>query len=69
LREYIEHRRERERKLVAALADGERSRARLLDRAWDDVPTELRPAAAVVMQAHLEKLAAERALDEGELRA
>ena len=57
--EYLEHRLDRERKLVAALAEGERSRARLLDRAWDDVPAELLPAAAVVMQAHLEKLAAE----------
>jgi glyoxylase-like metal-dependent hydrolase (beta-lactamase superfamily II) len=57
--EYIEHRMERERKLVAALDRGERSRARLLAEAWDDVPAELRPAAAMVMQAHLEKLEAE----------
>jgi glyoxylase-like metal-dependent hydrolase (beta-lactamase superfamily II) len=54
--EYIEHRLDRERKLLAALDAGERSRARLLDAAWDDVPEELRPAAALVMQAHLEKL-------------
>jgi glyoxylase-like metal-dependent hydrolase (beta-lactamase superfamily II) len=57
--EYIEHRAERERKLVAALERGERSRARLLDAAWDDVPEELRPAAEIVMRAHLEKLDAE----------
>lgn len=57
--EYLEHRLERERKLLAALDAGERSRARLLDAAWDDVPAELRPAAAQVMQAHLEKLDAE----------
>jgi len=57
--EYIEHRMERERKLVDALDRGERSRAGLLAEAWDDVPAELRPAAAVVMQAHLEKLDAE----------
>lgn len=57
--EYLEHRLQRERKLVAALEAGERSRERLLDAAWDDVPAELRPAAAVVMQAHLDKLAAE----------
>jgi glyoxylase-like metal-dependent hydrolase (beta-lactamase superfamily II) len=62
VREYIEHRMDRERKLVAALERGERSRARLLDDAWDDVPDELRPAAAVVMEAHLEKLEAERRL-------
>jgi glyoxylase-like metal-dependent hydrolase (beta-lactamase superfamily II) len=57
--EYIDHRLDRERKLVAALDAGERSTARLLDAAWDDVPAELRPAAALVMQAHLEKLDAE----------
>jgi len=57
--EYREHRLDRERKLVAALARGERSRAALLDAAWDDVPSELRPAAAQVMQAHLEKLDSE----------
>jgi glyoxylase-like metal-dependent hydrolase (beta-lactamase superfamily II) len=57
--EYLEHRLDRERKLVAALDEGERSRARLLDAAWDDVPPELRGAAAEVMQAHLEKLASE----------
>jgi glyoxylase-like metal-dependent hydrolase (beta-lactamase superfamily II) len=57
--EYLEHRLERERKLVAALDAGERSRARLLDAAWDDVPAELRWAAAEAMQSHLEKLEAE----------
>jgi glyoxylase-like metal-dependent hydrolase (beta-lactamase superfamily II) len=56
---YMEHRLMRERKLLAALADGERSRARLLAAAWDDVPAEMLPAAAMVMRAHLEKLAAE----------
>lgn len=57
--EYREHRLHRERKLLGALADGVRSRHELLERAWDDVPDELRPAAAQVMQAHLEKLEAE----------
>jgi glyoxylase-like metal-dependent hydrolase (beta-lactamase superfamily II) len=57
--EYLDHRLERERKLVAALEAGERSRERLLDAAWDDVPAELRGAAAQVMRAHLEKLEAE----------
>lgn len=54
--EYLDHRLDRERKLVEALERGERSRSALLDAAWDDVPAELRPAAAQVMQAHLEKL-------------
>lgn len=57
--EYLSHRQERERKLLAALDGGERSRARLLDAAWSDVPAQLRPAAALAMQAHLEKLEAE----------
>jgi glyoxylase-like metal-dependent hydrolase (beta-lactamase superfamily II) len=63
--EYIAHRREREAKLVAALDAGERSRERLLDAAWDDVPEALRGAAAAAMQAHLEKLDAEGRLPDG----
>ena len=39
----------------------------LLDAAWDDVPEPMRPAAAIAMQAHLEKLEAEGRLDAGEL--
>jgi glyoxylase-like metal-dependent hydrolase (beta-lactamase superfamily II) len=57
--EYIAHRSEREARLIGALAKGERSRAALLAEVWDDVPEQLRPAAAIAMQAHLEKLAAE----------
>lgn len=60
--EYIEHRMMRERRLVAALERDERSRSALLAEVWDDVPKELRGAAAVAMQAHLEKLE-----DEGRL--
>jgi glyoxylase-like metal-dependent hydrolase (beta-lactamase superfamily II) len=60
--EYIAHRREREDRLVAAIERGERSRAALLDEVWDDVPEQLRGAAAIAMQAHLEKLE-----DEGRL--
>ena len=62
LAEYIEHREMRERRLLAALARGERSRDALLAEAWSDVPPELREAAAMVMQAHLDKLAAEGCL-------
>jgi glyoxylase-like metal-dependent hydrolase (beta-lactamase superfamily II) len=62
--EYIAHRQEREDRLVAALERGERSRAALLAEVWDDVPDELRAAAAIAMQAHLEKLG-----DEGRLPA
>jgi glyoxylase-like metal-dependent hydrolase (beta-lactamase superfamily II) len=59
LAEYVEHREMRERRLLAALECGERSKEALLNEAWADVPTELRPAAALVMEAHLQKLGAE----------
>jgi glyoxylase-like metal-dependent hydrolase (beta-lactamase superfamily II) len=65
LREYIEHRLERERRLVAALDAGNRTVNELLDDAWDDVPEVLRPAAAVTLAAHLDKLAEERRLPDG----
>jgi glyoxylase-like metal-dependent hydrolase (beta-lactamase superfamily II) len=59
LEEYVEHRMMRERRLLAALERGERSRAALLAEVWDDVPEELRPAAALVMESHLQKLEAD----------
>jgi glyoxylase-like metal-dependent hydrolase (beta-lactamase superfamily II) len=59
LAEYVEHREMRERRLLAALGRGERSRAALLAEAWDDVPVELLPMAAMAMEAHLEKLESE----------
>jgi glyoxylase-like metal-dependent hydrolase (beta-lactamase superfamily II) len=59
LAEYVEHREMRERRLLAALDRGERSREALLAEVWDDVPDEVRPAAALVMEAHLQKLEAE----------
>ena len=62
LAEYVEHREMRERRLVAALERGERSRDAILAEVWDDVPEELIPAARRVMEAHLEKLAAESRL-------
>jgi glyoxylase-like metal-dependent hydrolase (beta-lactamase superfamily II) len=65
LAEYVEHREMRERRLLAALDRGERSKAALLAEAWSDVPSNLRPAAALVMEAHLQKLEAEGRLPEG----
>jgi len=56
LDEYLAHRAERERKLVAALEAGARAEDELLDAAWDDAPPEVRPFAAVTLRAHLEKL-------------
>jgi glyoxylase-like metal-dependent hydrolase (beta-lactamase superfamily II) len=68
LAEYVEHREMRERRLLQALAEGERSRASLLATVWDDVPIELLPMAAMAMEAHLEKLEAEGRLP-GDLEA
>jgi glyoxylase-like metal-dependent hydrolase (beta-lactamase superfamily II) len=65
LAEYAEHREMRERRLLAALESGERSKAALLATVWDDVPEALRPAAALAMEAHLEKLAGEGLLPDG----
>jgi glyoxylase-like metal-dependent hydrolase (beta-lactamase superfamily II) len=66
---YIAHRREREAKLVAALADGRRHTDELLDAAWAEVPATLRPAAALTLRAHLDKLAEEGRLPDGVERA
>ncbi|HVC06749.1 MAG TPA: MBL fold metallo-hydrolase [Solirubrobacterales bacterium] len=65
LAEYVEHREMRERRLLGALERGERSRRALLEEVWDDVPTEVRPAAALVMEAHLQKLESEGRLPAG----
>lgn len=65
LTHYLDHRRDRERRLVAALGDGLRAVDELLDRVWDDAPVVLRPAAAVTLAAHLDKLAEEGRLPEG----
>lgn len=60
LDEYIAHRLERERRVLAALGEGARTRDELLDRAWDDVDWDdagwLRRAAALTLEAHLDKL-------------
>jgi glyoxylase-like metal-dependent hydrolase (beta-lactamase superfamily II) len=64
LDEYLEHRLERERRLVDALDAGLRRRDELLDAVWSEVPSQLRPAAALTLAAHLEKLAQEGRLPE-----
>jgi glyoxylase-like metal-dependent hydrolase (beta-lactamase superfamily II) len=56
LDQYLAHRRERERRLIAALEDGLYERDELLDAVWDDAPAALRPAAAITLAAHLQKL-------------
>lgn len=65
LEEYISHRLERERRLVAALERGARSTEALLDDAWADAPAGLRPAAAWTLAAHLDKLDEEGRLPPG----
>jgi glyoxylase-like metal-dependent hydrolase (beta-lactamase superfamily II) len=56
LDEYLSHRLDRERRLKAALEAGIDDRDGLLDGGWSDAPAELRPAAALTLEAHLEKL-------------
>ena len=56
LDEYLAHRLERERRLLSALDAGLRTSDELLDAAWSEVPAELRPAARLTLEAHLEKL-------------
>jgi glyoxylase-like metal-dependent hydrolase (beta-lactamase superfamily II) len=62
LEEYISHRLDREQRLINALDAGKRTTNDLLDEVWADVPAGLRPAAAVTLAAHLDKLS-----DEGRL--
>jgi glyoxylase-like metal-dependent hydrolase (beta-lactamase superfamily II) len=65
LDEYISHRLDRERRVVAALDSGKRSVDELLDEVWDDAPPQLRMAATVTLAAHLDKLADEGRLPDG----
>ena len=63
--EYISHRLDRENRLIQALDAGKRSTNDLLDEVWADVPAGLRPAAAVTLAAHLDKLSGEGRLPAG----
>jgi len=56
LEEYINHRMDREDRLIAALAEGRRSVEELLNAVWPEVPEALRPAATVTLAAHLDRL-------------
>jgi glyoxylase-like metal-dependent hydrolase (beta-lactamase superfamily II) len=62
---YIAHRLAREQGVLAALARGARSVEELLDSAWAEVPEPLRPAAALTLAAHLDKLEDEGRLPDG----
>jgi glyoxylase-like metal-dependent hydrolase (beta-lactamase superfamily II) len=65
LAEYVAHRLDRERLLVAALDGGARTIDALLDAAWSDAPAQLRLPATVTLFAHLDKLAEEGRLPDG----
>lgn len=65
IEDYVAHRLDRERRLLEALGSGLRAPDELLDHAWSDAPENLRPAAMLTMQAHLQKLAEEGRLPDG----
>ncbi len=65
LEDSVGHRYDREHRLIMALAEGRRTIEELLDKAWSDVPPELRPAAAITLAAHLDKLDEEGTLPSG----
>jgi glyoxylase-like metal-dependent hydrolase (beta-lactamase superfamily II) len=56
LQEYLDHRRMRERQVLAGLASGPRSPEELVAEIYADHPAELHPAAARSILAHLLKL-------------
>jgi glyoxylase-like metal-dependent hydrolase (beta-lactamase superfamily II) len=65
LDEYVGHRLERERRIVAALDAGARTEDELLAAAWDEIPAGLRLPAAWTLAAHLDKLRVEGRLPAG----
>jgi glyoxylase-like metal-dependent hydrolase (beta-lactamase superfamily II) len=65
LDQYISHRLERERRVIEALDDGLRTRDELLDRVWDDAPPQLRAAAGMTLESHLDKLERDGRLPDG----
>ena len=59
LRSYIEHRRTRERQIVAAIKAGRRSVEEIAESIYDGLDPRLMPAARENVRAHLDKLAAD----------
>ncbi|HEU5322241.1 MAG TPA: MBL fold metallo-hydrolase, partial [Methylomirabilota bacterium] len=59
IREYIEHRLLRERQILAALAEGDRTIPAMVARIYTDVSPALHPVAAMSVESHLRKLARE----------
>jgi glyoxylase-like metal-dependent hydrolase (beta-lactamase superfamily II) len=64
LREYIDHRLERERQILAALADGLDTIPAMVARIYADVPKALHPVAAQSVESHLKKLVKENRVTE-----
>jgi glyoxylase-like metal-dependent hydrolase (beta-lactamase superfamily II) len=62
LGEYIAHRLERERRIVAALESGARTEDELLAAAWDHIPEGLHLPALWTLRAHLAKLEDDKTL-------
>jgi glyoxylase-like metal-dependent hydrolase (beta-lactamase superfamily II) len=60
VRSYLEHRRDRERQVVAAIAAGHRTVEAIAESIYDGLEPRLMPAALENVRAHLEKLAAEK---------
>ena len=56
---YLEHRRERERQVIAALEAGAGTLGALVETVYRDVDSSLHPLAARSVSAHLRKLEAE----------
>jgi len=59
LREYVDHRKDREKQVLAELEEGPRTAEELVPGIYSDYPQELYPAAARSVLAHLLKLARE----------
>jgi glyoxylase-like metal-dependent hydrolase (beta-lactamase superfamily II) len=60
---YLEHRRQRERQVLAALGEGRRTVEAIAESIYDDLDPRLLPAARDTVLAHLEKLKAEGIAD------
>lgn len=60
IREYIEHRMERERQVVEAVSNGARTVEQMVERMYQDTPRALYPAAGQSVMSHLLKLESER---------
>ena len=59
VRAYIAHRKEREQKILTALGDGPATLEEVVNKAYDDTPVELHPAAQMSALAHLQALEAD----------